>query len=453
MDPLSLSCSIVALLTTSAQLGSALYFFASNVSDVPNIIVRVTSETQALTAIFGQLQTLILGNGRKPDENRLCMVSLDQLVTLLTGCMCTYSELEKELADGQSGKEIENTLRLWTRFKWTMKTPELERLLGDLQLHKSNLNLMLGIMHCRSNDEASSKLESLCAAVQELMESHRRISAQLRAIMNSPNAPHIDNNDDDDDIEFEILNEANNKTIDEDRASNLAESAAHSLNTSFELVLRQTRVYRYANIRDRYVSPQSSVMGYTSRSTLSDLSIADVVSNRSVISLPFWPHDIWNLGGSNLGPIEEVPTNFELISGLLSPQPEVGYFETAAEPLVGKKLSALDKLPPQTDHSVTSCNYTLIPAPLSIGASPWSSPLPPSSQPLSPCLKSFLLSDSDSASPVPSPSTSPDGADSDHIPCIGCGEVPVLEEGRAYQIDQCQLNGRLTINSFTAGTY
>jgi len=81
-------------------------------------------------------------------------------------------------------------------------------------------------------------------AVKDLLESHRQISAQLRAIKNSPTAPRID--DDDAVTILEISIEVDSVRINEDKASILTTSTTCSCKTAFKWVLRETKVYIYA---------------------------------------------------------------------------------------------------------------------------------------------------------------------------------------------------------------
>jgi hypothetical protein len=140
MDPLTLTTAVVSLLASSAKVIAALSSFVSNVSDVSTLITRLRSEAEALRGIMCQLQSLILGKTTQPRKNRSSMISLEQLVTILTACMCTFSRLEQHLCDN------EEALSAWARVKWAWKTPALKQLLEDLQQHKASLNLLLGIM-------------------------------------------------------------------------------------------------------------------------------------------------------------------------------------------------------------------------------------------------------------------------------------------------------------------
>ncbi|KAF8544534.1 ankyrin repeat-containing domain protein [Trichophaea hybrida] len=89
VDGLSVAASVAGL----TQLAAKVIGFVSTVADAPIIARNVHAEVRAFQAIFDQLQDFIT-NFSEGDETRKYV---DQLIATLTGCVCSFSELDKEL--------------------------------------------------------------------------------------------------------------------------------------------------------------------------------------------------------------------------------------------------------------------------------------------------------------------------------------------------------------------
>ena len=141
MDPLSLAASIAGLLALGGKVVSSLTAFVSSVNSAPNIVIHIRNETESLTAIFEQLQNILLQR-TFPHVGRTSKVPVDHLVVMLTGCVVAFTELEAEL----DGLDAVDEIGWWERIKWTQKEPTLKTIVNKLAVHKSSLNLMLTVL-------------------------------------------------------------------------------------------------------------------------------------------------------------------------------------------------------------------------------------------------------------------------------------------------------------------
>ncbi|KAI5845937.1 hypothetical protein BZA05DRAFT_142611 [Tricharina praecox] len=92
MDPLSVTASVAGLLQAAAKVIG----FLSSAADAPSTVRNVLTEVQALNGIFHQLSDFI----NHFDEQSMAQkskISVEHLVITLTGCVCTFSELDAEL--------------------------------------------------------------------------------------------------------------------------------------------------------------------------------------------------------------------------------------------------------------------------------------------------------------------------------------------------------------------
>ena len=149
-DPLSIAASVAGLISLSGQIISVLYTFAASATEARKSVTRILSEIKTMNAIFGQVQDFMWGVvDEPPDNSTLSMISLDHLVTTLTGCVLVYSKLEKHFSEmaGLAGlANISGLVVVWEKIKWAQKEPDILALLGELERHKSSLDLMLSII-------------------------------------------------------------------------------------------------------------------------------------------------------------------------------------------------------------------------------------------------------------------------------------------------------------------
>ena len=145
MEGLSVAASIAGLL----QVGAKVISFLSTAADAPTTARNVLSEIRALHVIFRQLQNFIT-HFTEQSMSRKSRIYVDDLVITLTGCVCTFSELDKELeclrTEGdEAGNRDDPQFSTWDRVKWAAKEQSLLRMLENLQMHKNSLTLLLSI--------------------------------------------------------------------------------------------------------------------------------------------------------------------------------------------------------------------------------------------------------------------------------------------------------------------
>jgi len=150
-DPLSVISAVVGLVAVSAQLGVLCKQLCDSAKDAPASMEQIKEEMDHLNRIFGQVELLVKGiSKKKPSRTRLTMLSLHDLMTVLSGCVLLFSKLQKELG-GVAGlvdpvtqmptRGVKCTL---DRIKWALwKEEEVGVMLQDLQRYKLSLNLML----------------------------------------------------------------------------------------------------------------------------------------------------------------------------------------------------------------------------------------------------------------------------------------------------------------------
>ncbi|KAI9767951.1 MAG: hypothetical protein M1839_004303 [Geoglossum umbratile] len=277
MDPISVAASVVGLLTAATKISSTMQGLVS-ATETSGLSQRVQHEIRDITAVVAQLQAFILGNF-SPEPSRESMIDVHQVLVTLTGTVCTFSELEKEV----DGLKNDTDMRILDRAKWLWKEQNITRLCQRLQDHKSSLSLMLTILTCKSSTEAKSSVETLCTLVGQLIESNADMSNRLRMLESSMLAPQDDAANDD---IASITTTPSLKQVHGDRRLN-------PFRLDFEDTLFATRVYKNTLLRNSVVSLTSSKPPTAQWSVLSGLSLADV-SNISILSLPLSASELYN---------------------------------------------------------------------------------------------------------------------------------------------------------------
>ncbi|RPB06610.1 hypothetical protein P167DRAFT_83544 [Morchella conica CCBAS932] len=134
MDHLSVSTSITGLLTASLEVAK---LFASLITTY-DYARTVHDEIHHLRFVIFRLDKYVSSNSI--NVARASMIDLDQIVTVLLGCMYTFSELEREVKRLQSKPDV--LRRMW----WTAVKSNMVDLVQRLQMHKGVIVLMLMIL-------------------------------------------------------------------------------------------------------------------------------------------------------------------------------------------------------------------------------------------------------------------------------------------------------------------
>jgi hypothetical protein len=134
MDPISLAASVAGILGLAGKLAITISGFVASAQSAPQLATHAVNEINSLVTIFAQLKGLALQNS--PARN---FITVDQLVVVISGCVITLAELDKEL----EGLEDRDNMDVWERIKWVNREPTIKALVDRLGVHKSSLNLLL----------------------------------------------------------------------------------------------------------------------------------------------------------------------------------------------------------------------------------------------------------------------------------------------------------------------
>ena len=141
MDPLSIASGVVGIVAAAAKISLLLARFTKNTIAAPKQAKIVLSEVSDVGGILSQLQPFLLGIAL-PDRSRVSLLTVEWMVTIVSGCVLTFSELEK-LLDGFKTE----TLSILDRLKWVRKETAIVDLIQRLQNHKASLSLVLSILN------------------------------------------------------------------------------------------------------------------------------------------------------------------------------------------------------------------------------------------------------------------------------------------------------------------
>ncbi|KAF8540017.1 hypothetical protein BDD12DRAFT_804900 [Trichophaea hybrida] len=127
------------ILDRCAYIATTKALLLQSAVEVPQAVSHVNAEVQIASAVFGQVQRLILSD--RGELEKAIFLSIP-LVDTLTGYVVIFSNLERYI-DEIVGL---NKPALWERVKWVKKESEIEDLMQDLQRHKLSLNSMLTVI-------------------------------------------------------------------------------------------------------------------------------------------------------------------------------------------------------------------------------------------------------------------------------------------------------------------
>ena len=140
-DPLSIAAGVIGILTAAAQISSLLINFTRASIDAPDQARIIATEVSDTSGILSHLQSFLLGK-EFLDRSRTSLLQVDHVVTIVSGCVLTFSELEKLLDE----LKVEN-LSVLDRTKWARKETAIAALVQRLQNHKASLSCMLNVLN------------------------------------------------------------------------------------------------------------------------------------------------------------------------------------------------------------------------------------------------------------------------------------------------------------------
>jgi hypothetical protein len=155
MDPLSVAASVTGLLGVGVRISSSLFSLITACRDAPNLAQSLMWEVTDISAILGHLQSYILGRTRIA-TSRASMIMVEHLLTTLTGCVATYSDLQRVLED----LNLKPEMNVFDKIKWARSESLIHTIVRRLQHQKSSMSLMLTIIQWCVVKCASSPLSS-----------------------------------------------------------------------------------------------------------------------------------------------------------------------------------------------------------------------------------------------------------------------------------------------------
>ena len=398
-EPLSIAAGVVGILTAAAQVSTLLINFTKATKHAPARARHVMTEVNDISGTLSHLQSFLFGI-EYADTSRTSLLKADHIVTIISGCVMTFSELEK-LLDALKTKDM----RILDGMKWARKEKDITTLIQRLQHHKTSLSLMLdilnGLVHnlhyqgvvliVRSNTiiQAKASVDRLHDVVNQCYQemSTRLHALELKELQRMDHAASI--LDDNTSIRHNIfvpnfqsssqLNiEPENGTIAPDFLGELKRSWVYSRNSAFRM------------------STFSADRHSTTWSCLSALSLSDV-SNISIFDLAITMEEVQNpQRQSQTWSNDQVTPIWPSQSGTWAPDPTML--------LELKAIPAKTTTPAPEPDNETSSIVTLREGPEIDGT---------------------VLSGGESKSQViqADESLSPIEEDEDGYPCKGCGEV------------------------------
>lgn len=140
-DPLSIAAGVIGILVAAAHISSLLFEFTSTSKDAPQSARAVLTEVNDIKSTLEHLRSFLSGN-ECSDKSRTELLQVHQVVTIMSGCVLTFSELERIL-DGLKAEGM----AMFDRARWARKEKVIGKLVQRLQNHKASLSLILHVLN------------------------------------------------------------------------------------------------------------------------------------------------------------------------------------------------------------------------------------------------------------------------------------------------------------------
>ncbi|KAI9694371.1 MAG: hypothetical protein M1820_008971 [Bogoriella megaspora] len=282
MDPLSVGASVVGLLSAGAKLSASLHSIICNVLDAPSLAQNVLQEVGDIAASLARIQIYLNGQAQA-DPERGSLILIEHILTTLTGCVTTYSELQCLLDSLNSGENM----KIFDKLKWARLKGRISILVQRLQNHKSSLTLMLTILQCDSLKEAESSNKHLCSLVGEVLQSNEDLALRMLTLEEERSMGAGGSMSRVDSADGSLMNQSAIAM-----PNDFPRKTADPFGFAFDGDLQTSRVYNRAK-RLSISSVRSSALYSSAMSTLSRLSLSEV-SIISFYALPVRSSDLSN---------------------------------------------------------------------------------------------------------------------------------------------------------------
>lgn len=140
---MEVGASIVSLLSVGATIATAINDFVTSCNNAPLFAQSVLHETLEFSYALSKLQRLVLEpQAISLDQSRTSMLDVNHLSLTLVGCVCTFSQLEKEI----QRMRLSGKFGILDRVKWTFIERDVGSIIQRIQNHKMSLMLILTIL-------------------------------------------------------------------------------------------------------------------------------------------------------------------------------------------------------------------------------------------------------------------------------------------------------------------
>ena len=139
-EPLSITAGVIGLLTAAAQISTLLIRFTNASRNAPAQARHVLTEVGDISSTLSSLH-LFLFRTQPGNRSRRLLLRVNHTVTVLSGCVITFSELEKILDSLETGD-----FGIYDCMEWAQKEIEMGAILQRLLEHKASLSLILNIV-------------------------------------------------------------------------------------------------------------------------------------------------------------------------------------------------------------------------------------------------------------------------------------------------------------------
>ncbi|KAI4189159.1 MAG: hypothetical protein L6R41_001658 [Letrouitia leprolyta] len=140
-DPLSIAAGTIGILTAATNVSSFLISFIKKSKNAPQSAKVVLTEVNDISGTLSLLQAFLLGK-EHPDLKRTQLLQVNQIVTVMSGCVLTFSELEESL----NGLKTDD-MGFLDCAHWAKSEKVIETLIQRLQNHKASLSLVLNVLN------------------------------------------------------------------------------------------------------------------------------------------------------------------------------------------------------------------------------------------------------------------------------------------------------------------
>lgn len=138
MDPLSVAASIITILTTAAQVHNLL----SQIRNAPASATALLTEIDHITIVFRALQRFI-DHATTVTRHRAALIHIEAVTVVLTQTVLVFSELQTLITPLSANCQRSGVA---FRIDWLRQETEVNRLVNQLQGHKTSLSLLLQII-------------------------------------------------------------------------------------------------------------------------------------------------------------------------------------------------------------------------------------------------------------------------------------------------------------------